>query len=271
MEVVKVKGVTTTMDSNWRSEYPSHSPPGSPRPMFGRFFDPTGHLLGSGPQTMLNTIHAAGNYPAGAITWEPFQEGSGPGYPFTDPLIPPSPTLPPIPPEILAEGIDNSDVSLLLASIAELPFPTAFKMLLASSMALWAASAPDAATVRSLGLDNAIDGFLSFIGPNPPTVISPPRLPIDIPPTPRFSDPLLPSPLPDDEDAVMAPGETPDESSLIRTPTPRPLEKGKMRALEPPAAPEILAPNPVVPSPLPAPPVPPPSCAPVSDHARGRA
>jgi len=92
------------MDSNWRSEYPSHSPPDSPRPMFGRFLGPTGQLLGSGPQTMLNTIRAAGNYPVGAITWEPFQEGGGPGYPFTHPLIPPSPPPPPYSPRNFSGG-----------------------------------------------------------------------------------------------------------------------------------------------------------------------
>jgi len=154
-------------------------------------------------------------------------------------------------------------------TLAELPFPTAFKTLLASSMALWAASAPDVATVRSLGLDTAIDGFLSFIGPspNPPTAISPLRLPVDIPPTPRLSTPPLPSPLPRDEDAVMA--DSP--SSRLRTPTPRPLEKGKMRALEPSEVPAVLAPAPVVPSLPPAPPAVLPSCVPVSDHARDRA
>ena len=102
-------------------------------------------------------------------------EGSGDGYPFTNPLIPPSPAPDPVPPLISAHGIDEGDVNVLLGSVSELPFPTAFKMLLASSMALWAASAPDANTVKSFGLDQVIDGFLEFIAPDPPlpTAVSP--------------------------------------------------------------------------------------------------
>ena len=185
-------------------------------------------------------------------------EGSGSGYPFTNPLIAPSPTpAPSIPPLISAHGIDEGDVNILLGSVSELPFPTAFKTLLASSMALWMASAPDAEAIKFHGLDTVINGFMEFISPPSfPTTISPVRLPIEIPPMPHFSDPLLPSPLPQDEDAIMASGETPDSSSLLRTPTPRPLEKGKMRALEPSKAPGDLALTPVVPSPLPVHPLP---------------
>ena len=258
------------MDFFDRSEYPSHSPPpGPPQPApHGRFIDSSGLQLGTGPRELLPSIMVAGGYCRGEVTWAPFQEGGGPGYPFTDPLIPPSPSpAPSIPLNISAEGIDNTDVSLLLASISELPFPTAFKTLLASSMALWAALAPDVATVRSLGLDTAIDGFLSFIGPTPPTAISPARLPVDIPPTPRFSASPLPPPPPSDEDALM--GDS--TSSHLRTPTPRPLEKGKMHALEPSKVPAVLALAPVPPSLLPAPPAAPPSCVPVRDHARDRA
>jgi len=130
--------------------YPSHSPPpGSPStPPHGRFLGPTGNSLATGPCELMPSIIVTGSYHHGEVTWEPFQEGGSPGYPFTHPLIPPSPSpAPSIPLNISAEGIDNSDVSLLLASILELPFPTAFKMLLASSMALWAASAPDITTI----------------------------------------------------------------------------------------------------------------------------
>ena len=182
-------------------------------------------------------------------------EGGGGSYPFTNPLVPPSPTPDPIPPLISAHGIDEGDVNVLLSSISELPFPTAFKTLLASSMALWAASAPDVATIKSLGLDKTIDGFLEFISPPTfPTTISPVRLPINIPPTPHYSDPLLPSPLPCDEDAVMASSDSPDlPSSHIRSPTPCPLEKGKMQARGLSEVPRDLMPTPVAPSPLPAP------------------
>jgi len=246
---------------------------GSITPPMGRFFSPTGHLLGTGPSTTERyKIIAGSSYSIADLSWEPFMEGGGAGYPFTDPLIPPSPTPEPIPPLISAHSIDEGDVNVLLGSVSELPFPTAFKTLLASSMALWAASAPDAATVKSHGLDKVIDGFMEFLSPPSfPTRISPVRLPVEIPSTPHFSNPLLPSPLPQDKDAVMASGDTPDSSSSLRTPTPRPLEKGKMRALEPSEVPVVLVPTPVVPSSLPAPPAVPPSCAPISDHARGRA
>jgi len=115
-------------------------------------------------------------------------EGGSDGYPFTDPLIPPSSAPDPVPPLISAHGIDKGDVNVLLGSVSELPFPTTFKTLLASSMALWAASAPDANTVKSFGLDQVIDSFLEFIAPDPPlpTAVSPVRLPVDIPPTVVF-------------------------------------------------------------------------------------
>jgi len=216
---------------------------------------PEGQSLGSGLRSTKKQFAKSSGFAPSQITWEPIPVGGSEGYPFTDPLIPPSPTPDPVSPLISAHGIDEGNVNVLLGSVSELPFPTAFKMLLAFSMALWAASAPDVATVKSLGLDNVIDGFLEFISPPTlPTAISPVRLPIDIPPTPCFSDPLLPSPLPRDEDAVMASGDSPDmPSSHLHTPTPRPLEKGKMRALEPSKVPGDLTPTPVVPSPLPAP------------------
>jgi len=249
--------------------YPLHSPPPGSlgTPPHGRFFGPTGNTLATGPHDLLPSVIVAGSYRHSQVTWEPFQEGGGPGYPFTDPLIPPSPSpAPSIPPNISAEGINNSDVSLLLASISELPFPTAFKMLLASSMALWAASTPDVATIRSLGLDTAINGFLNFILPTPPDAIRSAPLPVDIPPTPRFSASPFSPPPPCDVDAVMAD----DSLSYLRTPTPHPVEKGKMQALEPFGAPKVLAPLPVSLSLLPAPP-PPSSCVPISDHTQDRA
>jgi len=213
---------------------------------------------------MMPTFIIAGGYHRGEVTWEPFQEGGGPGYPFTDPLIPPSPSpAPSIPLNISAEGIDNSDVTLLLTSILELPFPTAFKTLLAFSMALWAASAPDIATVRSLGLDTAINGFLGFIAPSPPTQISPAPLSMEIPPTPHFSASPLPPPPPRDDNAVM----TDSASSHLCTLTPHPLEKGKMRAQDPLGVPAALALAPVILSLTPAPPAAPMSHVPISDHA----
>ena len=75
------------------------------------------------------------------------------------------------------------------------------------------------------------------------------NIPIEIPPTPQYSDPLLPSPLPRDEDAIMSD----HSSSHIRTPTPRPLEKGKMQARELSEVPGDLMPVPVAHSSLPAP------------------
>jgi len=87
------------------------------------------------------------------FTWVPFQEGGSPGYPFTNPLIPPSPhSVSYIPPLISTHGINKGNVNVLLSSVSDMPFPTAFKMLLASSMALWASSAPDVKTVKSLAL-----------------------------------------------------------------------------------------------------------------------
>ena len=111
----------------------------------------------------------------------------------------------------------------------DLPFPTAFKTLLGSAMALWASSAPDVETVKNLGLDTAINGFLAFISPSPPTAVSPIPLPVEIPSTPHFSNPLLPSPLShDNEDAIMASRDSLDMTSYYCTPMPHPLEKGKI-------------------------------------------
>ena len=59
-----------------------------------------------------------------------------------------TPYHPPIPSLIKANGVNEGDINVLLGSLTDLPFPTAFKTLLGSAMALWAASAPDAATVN---------------------------------------------------------------------------------------------------------------------------
>jgi len=97
---------------------------------------------------------------------------------------------------------------------------------------------------------------MDFLSPPhpPPTIVSPAPLPVDIPPTPHFSDPMLPSPLPHDEDAVMASRDSSDmSSSHIHTLTPHPLEKGKMQAQELSKVPVDLMPQPIIPSALPAP------------------
>jgi len=107
-----------------------------------------------------------------------------------------TPYHPPIPPLIKATDVNKGNVNVLLGSLTDLPFPTAFKTLLGSAMALWAALAPDAATVNHHGLDTTIDGFMDLIFPlcHPPTVVSPAPLPVDIPPTPVFLTPCSPPP-----------------------------------------------------------------------------
>jgi len=122
-------------------------------------------------------------------------------------------------------------------------------------MALWAALAPDAQTVNSYGLDSAIDGYMDFVSPpRHPTTVSPVQLLVKIPPTPHYSDPLLPSPLLCNEDTVMASGDSADiPSSYICTPSPCPLEKGKMQAQELSKVPMDLTLQPIAPSTLPAP------------------
>jgi len=86
-----------------------------------------------------------------------------------------APFHPPIPPLIKAADVDEGNINVLLGSLTDLPFPTAFKTLLGSAMALWAALAPDAAAVNYHGLDTAIDGFIEFISlpRRPPTAVSP--------------------------------------------------------------------------------------------------
>ena len=125
------------------------------------------------------------------------------------------------------------------------PFPTTFKTLLGATIALWNACCIDSSLTHDFviehSLDTAIASTFDFFTP---TAISPAQLPIDIPPTPHCSDPLLPSPLPNDKDTPMG-----DESQLP-TPTPRPLERGKWK---PRNTLEIARCPPVNPSPLPAP------------------
>jgi len=184
------------------------------------------------PKEALDATQLAINYNAGYL--DAMVDSAIPEpYSFQD-LVYAGPRLgphSPIPPLIRAIDIDEGDINVLLGSLTDLPFPTTFKTLLGSAMALWAASAPDAATIDHHGLDTAIDSFMDFLSPpcSLPTAISPAPLPVDIPPTPRFSDPLLPSPLPRDKDAIMASGDSLDiPSSHLRTLMPRPLEKGKM-------------------------------------------
>jgi len=200
------------------------------------------------PEEALDDTKIAINYTAGYLDTMVDLAIPGP-YSFQDLVFagPQSAPTTPIPLLIHAVGIDEGDVNVLLGSVTDLPFPTAFKTLLGSAMALWAASAPDAAAVSYHGLDKAINSYMDFLQTprHPPTAVSPAPLPVDIPPTPCFSEPLLPSPPPRDEDTIMD-----TSSSYICTLTPRPLEKGKMRAQDPPGD---LMPAPVAPSPLPAP------------------
>ena len=217
-------------------------------PPRGRFLDLHGCLLGTGPIDDLNKImRGSGKAPA-EINWVPFEPL--PDSLFEEPPSAPSSSAPThIPQLITTHGIDAGDCNVVLGSVYELPFPTAFKTLLGSAMALWAGSAPDPSTIKHHGLDQVINGFMDFVSPPLPTAVSPVRLPVEIPPTPQYSDPPLPSPLPRDEDAVMSD----HMSSHIRTPTPRPLEKGKMQARELSKVPGDLTPVPVTHSSLPAP------------------
>ena len=217
-------------------------------PPWGRFLDLHGHLLGTGPIDNLNKImYGSGKAPA-KINWVPFKPL--PNSLFEEPPSAPSSSAPiHIPQLITAHGIDAGDCNVVLGSVYKLPFPTAFKTLLGSAIALWAGSAPDPSTVKHHGLDQVINSFMDFISPPHPTAVSPVQLPVEIPPTPQYSDPLLPSPLPCDEDAVMSD----HMSSHIRTLTPHPLEKGKMHARELSKVPGDLTPVPVTHSSLPAP------------------
>ena len=205
-------------------------------------------LFGSGPIDHLdNIMHSSGKTTA-EITWEPFEPL--PDLPLkVPPSGPSSSTSTNIPQLITAHGIDASDCNVVLGSVYELPFPTAFKTLLGSTMALWAGSAPDPSTVEYHGLDQVINGFMDFVSPSHPTTISPVQLPVEIPPTPQYSDPLLPSPLPHAEDAVISD----HMSSHICTLMPRPLEEGKMQAQELSKVPGDLMPVPITHSSLPAP------------------
>ena len=145
-------------------------------PPWGRFLDLHGRLLGTGPIDDLNKImHGSGKAPA-EINWVPFEPL--PDSLFMEPPSAPSSSAPThIPQLITTHGIDAGDCNVVLGSVYELPFPTAFKTLLRSAMALWAGSAPDPSTVEHHGLDQVINGFIDFVSPPPPTTVSPVRLP----------------------------------------------------------------------------------------------
>jgi len=145
------------------------SDPDSPPPNV-RWLRPLGENLGSGPPTALQSFVELSGFDASQISWEPFLVGGG----YQNPRFSLTPDPEPIPPLISAHGIDEGDVNVLLSSVSKLPFPTAFKTLLASTMALWVASAPDVTTIKSHGLDTVIDGFMEFIAPPTlPTAVSP--------------------------------------------------------------------------------------------------
>ena len=217
-------------------------------PPWGRFLNLHSCLLGTGPIDDLNKIMCGSGKAPAEINWVPFKPL--PDSLFEEPPSAPSSSAPiHIPQLITAHGIDTGDCNVILGSVYELLFPTAFKTLLGSTMALWAGSAPNPSTVEHHGLDQVINSFMDFVSPPLPTTVSPVQLPIEIPPTPQYSDPLLPSPLPRDEDAIMSD----HTSSHLRTPTPRPLEKGKIQAWELSEVPRDLTPVPVAHSSLPAP------------------
>ena len=141
-------------------------------PPQGHFLDLQGHLLGTGPIDNLNKIlRGSGKTPA-EINWVPFE-------PLPDSLFEKLPSAPSssastnIPQLITAHGIDAGNCNVVLGSVYELPFSTAFKTLLGSAMALWAGLAPDPSTIKHNGLDQVINGFMDFVSPPYPTTVSP--------------------------------------------------------------------------------------------------
>ena len=118
-------------------------------PPWGHFHNLYGCLLGSGPIDNLNKIMQGSGKTTAEITWEPFE-------PLPDPHFEELPSGPSssnptnIPQLITAHSIDAGNCNIVLGSVYELPFPTAFKTLLGSAMALWAGSAPDPSTVKLL-------------------------------------------------------------------------------------------------------------------------
>ena len=131
-----------------------------------------------------------------------------------------------------------------------IPFPTAFKTLLRASIALWNAHRTAGTLTHDFVMEHALDqAIFSTFDFFTPTAVSPIQLPIEITPTPQYSDPLLPSPLPHNEDTPIGNLNFSDKSCL-QTLMPRPLEKGKWK---PGHTLEIVRQPPVNPFPLPAP------------------
>jgi len=176
---------------------------------------------------------------------------SGPGWWHPSAARPQAPSTP-IPPLIRDVNINETDVVALLGALPDsTPFPTAFKTLLGATMALWNARCTSGSLTHNFIAEHSLDtAIASTFDSFTPTAVSPAQLPVEIPPTPRFSDPLLPSPLPDDEDTPMGGPGSPDRESHLPTLMPRPLEKGKWK---PRNTLEIARRPPVNPSPLPAP------------------
>ena len=135
-------------------------------PPWGHFLNLCGYLLGSGPINNLNKIMCGSGKTAAKITWEPFEPLPDP--PFEEPPSGPSSSaFTNIPQLITTHGINAGDCNIVLGSVYKLPFPTAFKTLLGSTMALWAGLAPDPSTIEHHGLNQVINGFMDFVSPHP--------------------------------------------------------------------------------------------------------
>jgi len=144
--------------------------------------------------------------------------------PFVDPLIPPSPPL-------SSESNDSDVVRRLADELDQVSFPTAFKSLCVALASLGTANyhyLQDADYTAHHGIYDYMERAWDQLHP---TRILPAPFPVDIPSTPSSHSGSL---VDLDQDMV--------DDSHERTPMPRPLEKGKMRAVDP-----------VTPSPLPAP------------------
>jgi len=144
--------------------------------------------------------------------------------PFMDPLIPPSPSL-------SCESNNSDVVRCLAAELDQVTFPTAFKSLYVALASLGTANyhyLQDANYAAHHGIYNYMERAWDQLHP---TQISLAPFPVDIPPTPSSHAGSLV-----DLDQDM------DDESHKHMPTPRPLEKGKMCAVDP-----------ITPSPLPAP------------------
>ena len=107
--------------------------------------------------------------------------------PLFGPSLDPTPFLSHNLPQLIqAQGIDAGNVNVILGSVYKLPFPTAFKTLLGSTMALWAGSAPDLSAIKHHGLDQLTRSSMASW-----TLSLPPLLPMS-----AQSDFQLRSPLP---------------------------------------------------------------------------